>query len=186
MSRASLFIPLTVFVLLAVVLYAGFGLNDAHVLPSALLNKPFPKFSLPRLDASTSPLPAQQVSEAAVKGSVHLVNVWGTWCPTCAAEHPTLMRLAQEEGMAIIGVDYKDDAEAARAWLQQRGNPYTITVVDAEGTLGLDLGVYGAPETFLVDAAGVIRFKWVGDMNERVWREQFKPRLAAIRSASRS
>ena len=181
MSRASLVIPLAVFIALAVVLYAGFKLNDPHELPSALLNKPFPKFSLPALDN-----PAQQINEGALRGKIHLVNVWGTWCPTCASEHPELMRIAREEGIPILGVDYKDDAALARQWIQTRGNPYAVTVIDERGTLGLDLGVYGAPETFLVDAQGVIRYKLIGDVNRRRWANDLKPHIEALRGAAGS
>ena len=176
MSRASLLVPLVVFVLLAGVLYAGFSLNDPHVLPSALINKPLPKFSLPSLTD-----PTRRIDEGALKGRIHLVNVWGTWCPTCATEHPELLRISREEGVPILGVDYKDDTEQARQWLQTRGNPYAITVVDQDGTLGLDLGVYGAPETFLVDAHGVIRFKLIGDVNPRRWAADLEPQIAALR-----
>ena len=176
MNRASLLIPLVVFVLLAGVLYAGFSLNDPHVLPSALVGKPFPKFSLPALDN-----PGQQINEGVMRGRIHLVNVWGTWCPTCASEHPELLRISREERVPILGIDYKDDVEQARQWIQERGNPYAITVVDQEGTLGLDLGVYGAPETFLVDARGVIRFKLIGDVNPRRWAADLGPEIAKLK-----
>lgn len=176
MSRASLVIPLVVFLLLAAVLYAGFSLNDPHVLPSALLNKPFPKFSLPSLDH-----PDQRIDEGALRGQIHLVNVWGTWCPTCASEHPELLRISREEGVPILGINYKDEAALAQQWIQTRGNPYAMSVVDQDGKLGLDLGVYGAPETFLVDAQGVIRYKLIGDVNPRRWASDLAPQIANLR-----
>lgn len=175
MSRKSLFIPLGAFLLLATLLYAGFSLRDPHQLPSALIGKPFPKFSLPDL------LTEQPLDQSLLLGQVHLVNVWATWCPTCKAEHGELMRLAKEEGLRIVGINYKDDAQAARRWLQQYGDPYVINVVDADGRLGVDLGVYGAPESFLVDAQGVIRYKIVGDVNRRRWDNELKPALVALR-----
>ena len=176
MSRASLFVPLGVFVLL-VALFVPKLLDDSdpRVLPSALLDRAFPAFSLPRLD-----MPGTLADQTALRGRVHLVNVWATWCPTCKAEHEQLVRIASEEKVAIVGINYKDDPIAAAEWIQRFGNPYVWTVVDAEGTLGVDLGVYGAPETFLVDAQGVIRFKWVGDVNQRVWNEELRPRLTAL------
>jgi cytochrome c biogenesis protein CcmG/thiol:disulfide interchange protein DsbE len=170
-NRASLFVPLAVFAVLAILFWVGLGREDPHKLPSALLDQPFPAFSLPRLDS-----PSQLANQDALRGQVHLVNV----CPTCKAEHAYLNELAQREKIAIVGVNYKDDPAEAAVWIQRFGNPYVWTVIDADGKLGVDLGVYGAPETFLVDAQGVIRFKWVGDVNERVWNDELKPRLLAL------
>ena len=176
MNRASLFVPLAVFVGLAGLFWVGLGREDPHKLPSALLDRPFPQFTLPRLDA-----PGQVASQDNLRGRVHLVNIWATWCPTCKAEHAYLNELAAAENIAIVGVNYKDDPAEASVWITRFGNPYVWTVIDADGKLGVDLGVYGAPETFLVDEQGVIRFKWVGDVNARVWEAEFKPRLAALR-----
>ena len=176
MSRASLFVPLGVFaLLLALFVPKLLDDSDPRVLPSALLDQPFPAFSLPRLDA-----PGALADQTQLRGRVHLVNVWATWCPTCKAEHEQLVRIAAQEKIAIVGVNYKDDPAAAAEWIQRFGNPYVWTVVDADGVLGVDLGVYGAPETFLVDAQGIIRFKWVGDVNERVWKDELRPRLTAL------
>ena len=184
MNRASLFVPLGVFAVLAVLFWVGLGRDDPHKLPSALLDKAFPAFSLPLLQtAQQSPVPASPAVRAdhtKLRGEVHLVNVWATWCPTCKAEHAELMKISQTEKIAIVGVDYKDDAGDAVQWIARFGNPYVWTVVDAEGTLGVDLGVYGAPETFLVDRKGIIRYKWVGDVNERVWTSELKPRVLAL------
>ena len=177
MSRASLFIPLTAFVVIVALLYAGFSLNDPHQLPSALIGKPFPNFDLPALgsDSGTD----QRLTRADVRGPV-LVNVWATWCPTCRAEHAELLRIHEESGLRIVGVNYKDNPAQARLWLSELGNPYEFNVVDAQGTLGVDLGVYGAPESFLVDASGTIVYKRVGDVNRRVWQEEIKPHLDAL------
>lgn len=175
MSRASLFVPLAAFVVLCALLYAGFSLDDPHRLPSALVGKPFPAFALPDLAA-----PDTTVTETALRGRVRLVNVWATWCPTCKAEHAELARIHETTGIPIVGVVYKDTADAARKWLERYGDPYERHVVDADGTLGIDLGVYGAPETFVVAADGTIVYKRVGDVNARVWAEEFEPVLAAL------
>lgn len=179
MNRARLFLPVTVFVILAVVLFLGFTLRDPKLLPSALLGKPFPAFDLPLLAVPAG----TRVSRSSLLGEVRLVNVWATWCPTCLAEHGELMRIRRETGISIVGISYKDDSSQARAWLKEYGDPYDFNIVDANGDLGVDLGVYGAPETFLVDAVGVIRYKHIGDVNRRVWDNDFVPRIAALDSS---
>ncbi len=169
MRRWMLFVPLALFLLLALFLFKGLFLQK-DLLPSALLDRPFPEFSLPTVKD-----PEQSRTLADLKGQVALVNVWATWCATCRVEHPFLNRLAAEEGIAIYGINYKDDQVEARRWLAQLHDPYRWSVNDAEGRLGLDLGVYGAPETYVIDAAGVIRYKHVGELNETVWIEQIAP-----------
>ncbi|OYW93051.1 MAG: thiol:disulfide interchange protein, partial [Pseudomonadales bacterium 32-61-5] len=143
---------------------------DPSELPSALIDKPLPAFSLPSLED-----PDRMLSAEDFKGEAALVNVWATWCPTCRAEHEMLNQLASQ-GVVVYGVNYKDDSEAARRWLNELGNPYRLNVEDPQGSLGINLGVYGAPETFLIDKDGVIRHKYVGAIDQRVWREQ----LAAL------
>jgi len=182
MSRASLFIPLAAFVVIVALLYAGFSLNDPHQLPSALIGKPFPAFDLPALDSADGS--NGRISASDIGGRPVLVNVWATWCPTCRAEHAELLRIHQESGMPIIGVNYKDDPAKARAWLAQLGDPYEFNIVDAQGTLGIDLGVYGAPESFLVDATGTIVYKRVGDITRTVWEREIKPRLEAMNKSA--
>lgn len=184
MSRASLFIPLTAFVVIAALLYAGFSLNDPHVLPSALIGKPFPDFDLPELGNGAGDV-GKRLTQADIRGPV-LVNVWATWCPTCRAEHEELLRIHQESGLPIIGVNYKDNPAQARAWLAQLGNPYEFNIVDREGTLGIDLGVYGAPESFLVDATGTIVYKRVGDVNRSIWERELKPHIDALAKSAES
>ena len=176
MNRLRLFVPATVFGVLAIVLYLGFTLRDPTLLPSALLDKAFPPFDLPVLAGD----PGERASRDSLLGEIRLVNVWATWCPTCLAEHGELMRIRAETGLSIIGISYKDDSHKAREWLAHYGDPYDFNVVDATGDLGVDLGVYGAPETFLVDPEGVIRYKHVGDVNPGVWREELAPRIAAL------
>ena len=165
--------------ILAGILYLGFTLRDPTLLPSALVGQPFPEFDLPTLGD-----PPGRATRADVAGDVRLVNVWATWCPTCLAEHGELMRIRRATGLSIIGVNYKDDSAEARAWLARHGDPYDFNVVDAAGDLGVDLGVYGAPETFLVDAGGTIRYKRVGEVNRRVWKEEIAPAVAALEPSS--
>ena len=184
MSRASLFIPLTAFVVIAALLYAGFSLNDPHVLPSALIGKPFPDFDLPALGDGAGDA-GKRLTQADIRGPV-LVNVWATWCPTCRAEHEELLRIHQQTGLPIVGVNYKDNPAQARAWLAQLGNPYEFNIVDRDGTLGVDLGVYGAPESFLVDATGTIVYKRVGDVNSSIWERELKPHIDALAKSTAS
>ncbi len=191
MSRASLFIPLGVFLLIVGIGYAGFKLNDPHELPSALLGKPFPEFSAPLLQDGVGSKPGDApaggerlVDRSALLGEPVLVNVWATWCPTCKAEHEQLLRIQDETGLRIVGVNYKDDPIKARSWLRQLGDPYEFVVQDTDGSLGVELGVYGAPESFLLDAEGTIVYKRVGDINPRIWRDELAPVLARLNGSS--
>ena len=172
----SLLIPLGVFLLLVVFLGLGFTLKDPHFLPSVLINKPFPEFSLRDLHQ----LERERTREDLV-GRVTLVNVWATWCPNCLVEHLELLRIGQQESIPLIGVNYNDDVNKAVAWLRRHGDAYAFSVVDDKGKLAIDLGVYGAPETFVVDRAGVIRFRHVGAVTNDVWREQIKPVVEYLR-----
>ncbi|PWB30096.1 DsbE family thiol:disulfide interchange protein [Pseudomonas sp. SDI] len=167
MKRWIMVLPLAVFLLVAVFLYRGLYLDPAE-LPSAMIGKPFPSFSLPSVQGDRT------LTQADLEGKPALVNVWGTWCVSCRVEHPVLNKLA-EQGVRIYGVNYKDDNAAALKWLAEFHNPYQLDVRDEQGTLGLDLGVYGAPETFFIDAKGVIRHKYVGVIDETVWREKLAP-----------
>ena len=165
--RVKLFLPLILFAVLALFLYRGLQL-DPRELPSALIDRPLPGFELPALGQD------RMLTREQVIGEVSLFNVWATWCVSCRVEHPYLHMLA-EQGVPIFGVNYKDDDADALRWLQDLGDPYRLNIVDAQGTLGLDLGVYGAPETYLVDAAGVIRYRHVGVVDDRVWRDILQP-----------
>ncbi|MGK2915663.1 MAG: DsbE family thiol:disulfide interchange protein, partial [Porticoccaceae bacterium] len=147
MANLKLFVPLLVFLILATVLFYGLG-RDPTAMPSALIDRPMPAFKLPSLGEPTT-----QLDQSLFKGSVSLLNVWATWCPSCRAEHAFLTKIAGQ-GVPIIGVNYKDDSDAARRWLADYGNPYTANIVDADGTFGLDLGVFGAPETYVIDKDG--------------------------------
>lgn len=172
MRRLLLLIPLILFGLMAVVLFRGLG-KDPSELPSALIGKAIPAFSLPAVDD-----PQKMITQADLKGPA-LVNVWATWCISCKVEHPVLTALSQR-GVTIYGINYKDERAAAQKWLKEFHNPYQLDVDDAQGSLGLDMGVYGAPETFLIDAQGVIRHKFVGVIDEQVWQEQLAPLYAEL------
>ena len=167
MNRLALFVPLALFAGLSLVLLLGLD-KDPTELPSALVGQPFPAFNLPSLMAE-QPF----VTEQDFKGDVVLVNVWATWCFACRIEHPMLNELSAQ-GVKIIGLNYKDQRAEAQAWLAERGNPYRFNIFDAQGQLGIDLGVYGAPETFLVDASGIVRHRRVGVVDERVWNTEFR------------
>ena len=167
-QRLFLFIPIAIFALLAGLFWRGLSL-DPNTMPSALLDKPIPKFSLPRLENLS-----ETRTESVFKGKVSLLNVWATWCVTCREEHAFLNTL-KAQGIHIIGLDYKDNNADAQRWIAQLGNPYDDIVVDIDGRFGLDLGVFGAPETYLVDKQGIIRYKHIGDLNPKVWNETIKP-----------
>ncbi|KAA8996941.1 DsbE family thiol:disulfide interchange protein [Affinibrenneria salicis] len=172
--RALLFVPLLLFMLLALTLLVQLSRNaqgdDPGQLESALIGKPVPDFRLEQLDR-----PGRLFDRSLlVSGRPLLLNVWATWCPTCRAEHAFLSRLAQQ-GVRVVGLNYKDSRRQAIDWLRAPGNPYALSLYDGDGMLGLDLGVYGAPETFLIDGQGIIRYRHVGEMNERVWRQTLQP-----------
>lgn len=166
-SRLKLFIPLFLFAVLAIFLFRGLEL-DPKEMPSALIDQPLPEFTLPQLGGDSL------LTRNNVVGQPSLLNVWATWCVSCRVEHPYLQQLA-DQGIPIFGLNYKDDDADALGWLKELGNPYLLTVADREGTLGLDLGVYGAPETYLLDAAGIIRYRHVGVVDERVWLTILEP-----------
>ena len=168
MKRLLLLLPLGAFLVIAILLYRGLFLDPAR-LPSALVGKAFPDFTLPALDD-----PARTLTRQDLLGKPALVNVWATWCPSCRQEHPVLNQLAAS-GVTIYGVNYKDDRASAQRWLRTLHNPYRLNIEDAAGSLGLNLGVYGAPETFFIDARGVIREKFVGVIDETVWRDKLAP-----------
>lgn len=161
------FLPLGAFLTLVILLVRGLSLDPTE-LPSARLGDAVPSFNLPVLDSP------QMRSPEDWRGEPALINVWATWCFSCRVEHPYLLQLA-EQGVTIYGLNYKDEPVKASQWLIDLGNPYTETVVDELGDLGLDLGVYGAPETYVIDSDGIIRHRHVGVVNERVWAEQLQP-----------
>lgn len=175
MSKASVLIPLGVFALVVGFFLLGFGLEDRHVLPSPLVGKDFPEFTATDLYE-----PDKIIERPALLGEPTLVNVWATWCPTCYAEHEMLMKIAATGKLRIVGVNYKDDRGKALTWLSDYGDPYAFVMEDADGSLGIELGVYGAPESFLLDAAGRVVYKRVGNVDERIWQGEILPRLEAL------
>ncbi len=179
-GRGRLFLPLLVFAVIAVVGFIGFYLGDRKQLPSALLDKPFPEFRARILDSQATGGPERFATRADLLGRIVLVNVWATWCPTCRAEHNELARIAESYGLPIIGVNYKDRPELAQQWLARYGDPYDFHIEDLDGQLGIELGVYGAPESFLLNAEGRIVYKRVGDINPRIWQNELLPRLTAM------
>ena len=170
-------LPLAIFLVVAVFLLRGLWLNPREV-PSPFIDKPAPMFSLAQLaqpDATFSP--------ADMKGQVWLLNVWASWCVACRQEHPLLVELAQQKAVPIVGLNYKDQPDAAKAWLAKLGNPYDLSVKDLDGRIGIDYGVYGVPETFVIDKSGVIRFKQIGPITEDVWKQKLLPMLEQLRKA---
>jgi len=188
-DRIKLFIPLIIFVVLAAMLYWGLG-RDPNAMPSALISRPVPVFQLPELgqlaDADDVALvvtgQGELLDETLFIGQVSLLNVWATWCISCRVEHPYLLDIA-ETGVRIIGLNYKDEIGAAQQWLAKYGDPYEQTISDPTGGLGLDLGVFGAPETYLVDHLGVIHYKHIGVVDDRVWRTTLQPKYQQLRDA---
>lgn len=175
MKRVLLFaLPLLAFLALAVLFLSRIGENS-DALPTALAGKPLPAFSLPSLDGGT-------VTPADLKGPL-LLNVWGTWCPACYDEHPYLLELSRQ-GVVIVGLNYKDEAAAARDFLARLGSPYRQVIVDAEGTLGLDLGVYGAPETFVIDAQGRVLHRVTGVVTPENFAAEIAPLLKSAAEGS--
>ncbi|MBD8511890.1 DsbE family thiol:disulfide interchange protein [Photobacterium sp. WH77] len=173
MNKKLLFIPLVLFLGLVAVFMVQLTRNadgdDPTKLESVLVGKPVPAFRLEDLEDANK-LYQQDI----FLGEPLLLNVWATWCPTCYAEHRYLNELASQ-GVKIIGLNYKDERDKANRWLKDLGNPYMHSLFDGNGMLGMDLGVYGAPETFLIDASGVIRYRHVGDVNPQNWQDTLKP-----------
>ena len=171
-------VPLGVFALLVVVLVIGIRHSpDKGIIVSPLLGKPAPAFSLPALME-----PGRSVESRDLKGRWYLLNVWGTWCGECRAEHQMLLKVKQSGAVPLIGLDWKDDDAQAQAWLGQLGNPYQTIAVDRSGRAAIDWGVYGAPETFLVNPAGIVVFKHVGALTEDIWVQEILPRVKGGKS----
>ena len=162
-------IPLVIFIVLAVFLAIGLT-RDPHELKSVLINKPAPAFRVPQLKAAD-----KMISNEDMRGKVWLLNVWASWCVACREEHPYLIEYARSGVVPIYGLNYKDRREDALATLDELGDPYLVSAVDLDGRVGIDFGVYGAPETYIIDQGGTIRFKYVGPMMPDVWKEKILP-----------
>lgn len=165
--------PLFAFVLLVVVLMVGLT-KDPSEIPSPLLQKQGPQFALPSLAD-----PTVLVGSANYENQMALVNVWATWCPGCRQEHAFLVELAAENAIPIMGLNWRDNRPDALRWLQALGDPYKATAFDQDGRIGIDWGVYGAPETFLVDANGIVIHKHIAPLNREIWERDFVPLIAA-------
>ena len=172
MNRLKFFLPVIIFIGLAATLWRGLYL-DPKELPSMLIDKPMPEFAL----TSVQGLP---VANADLPDQTFLLNVWGSYCLPCLIEHPTFMRLLEEGQIPVVGVNCRDQKELAIEWLQDNGDPFSFSILDETGRFGIDLGVYGAPETYLVDADGVIRYRHVSVLDETVWKEEFMPAIAEL------
>jgi cytochrome c biogenesis protein CcmG/thiol:disulfide interchange protein DsbE len=167
-------IPLGIFA--ALVAFCAVGLHlDPREVPSPLIDKPAPEFALPQLDA-----PGTTIRREDMLGKVWMLNVWASWCDSCREEHPWLVEFAKTKAVPIYGLDYKDQREPAQAWLAERGNPYQASLFDASGRTGIDFGVYGVPETFVIDKQGVIRFKQIGALTPQVLQDKVLPLLRRL------
>jgi cytochrome c biogenesis protein CcmG/thiol:disulfide interchange protein DsbE len=175
MSSIRFLIPVAVLGGLVALLWAGLGRDPGYV-PSPLLGKPAPDFVLPRLDD-----PTRTISRSDLLGDVSIVNVWATWCVACREEHAFLVQLARTGTVRIYGLNWKDEPELAVEWLARLGNPYTATALDRDGRVAIDWGVYGAPETFLLDATGLVLYKHIAPLTPAVWEREFVPRINRAR-----
>jgi len=170
-------LPLCLFIVLAIILWRGLSL-DPQQIPSPLINKPLPQFQLPLLnDGSTL------INQQALIGKVSVLNVWATWCLPCRAEHPLLMSLAALNLAPIYGLNYKDNKASAQQWLKDYGNPYSLVVGDEQGKVGIELGVYGVPETFIMDATGTIRYKHTGPIDPTTLEKILIPVIKQLKEA---
>jgi len=174
MKSLRYIVPLAVFLVLVGFLAAGLKLDPRKV-PSPLIGKPAPAFTLPRLDD-----PTHRVSRDAMIGKVWVLNVWASWCGPCREEHPHVVAFARSKLAPLVGLNYKDTRNDALAWLKELGNPYDVSLSDLDGRVGIDFGVYGVPETFVIDKRGVIRFKQIGPLTAEVLNSQIVPLLKEL------
>ena len=167
-------LPLGIFLVLVVFLGIGLGLNPREI-PSPLIDKPAPAFELVQLHE-----PGKSLTTQDMEGKVWLLNVWASWCVSCREEHPVLVELAKTRVVPIVGLNYKDQRPEALRWLQQFGDPYVMSIVDGDGRVGINYGVYGVPETFVIDKAGVIRYKQIGPVTPKALQEKILPLVAKL------
>lgn len=171
-------LPLLAFAALAALLLAGVMLArdpDREAISSPLIGNPAPTFALPAFHA-----PQRVVSNQDLRGTPYLLNVWGSWCPECRVEHPPIAALAKSGRVRVVGFNYKDERADAARWLSQFGDPFDLIIVDSDGRTAIDWGIYGAPETFLVDALGIVRWKHVGPLTPQIIDDELLPRLDAL------
>ena len=177
---AMRWLPLAFVALLGVLLGVGVLLSrnpNREALPSPLIGKAAPAFALPVLHD-----PARTVTSQELRGAPYLLNVWGSWCPACRDEHPVLTRFAETKRVRVVGYNWKDEPADALRWLEEFGNPYWLVLADYEGKVAIDWGIYGAPETLMVDANGMIRWKYVGPLTDDVIQKQLLPALQDVES----
>lgn len=172
---ARYLVPLGLFIALVILLGVGLNLDPRYV-PSPLISKPAPAFTLPRLHHPDSTIGTQDL-----KGKVWLLNIWASWCSACRQEHPLLTALARTGEVEIIGLNYKDKPDDARRWIKELGNPYAAIAMDVDGRVGIDWGVYGVPETFVIDKQSVIRYKFIGPLTEEIIRETIMPLVRKLK-----
>lgn len=172
--KTRFLVPLALFVVLVGFLAAGL-LRDPHVVPSPLLGRPAPEFRLAQLIEPEKPF-----APADMKGKVWMLNVWASWCVACRSEHPLLMEIARSQAVPLIGLDYKDQRLGALKFLSQNGDPYLLSAADADGRVGIDYGVYGVPETFLIDKNGVIRHKQIGPITPEALEKTILPLIREL------
>ena len=180
MKNLKYILPLVLCALLGLALFRGLSLDPREV-PSPLIGKPAPEFTLPSLQD-----PSYPVSSKELLGQPWVLNVWGTWCSGCRAEHETLLAISRQRTVPIIGLNWKDENLAAQQWLQQLGNPYAAVAEDRIGKTAIDWGVYGAPETFLIGPDGIVLYKHIAPMTMEVWMQEFLPRIEAARATAGS
>lgn len=172
--KKKFLLPLLAFLPLAI--FLGLGLkHDPREVPSPLIDKPAPSFELPRLDD-----PSRRFSPAELRGKPWLLSVWASWCGSCRQEHPLLVELARNRDITLVGLDYKDDRADAQNWLRRYGDPYTLSISDGDGRIGIDYGVYGVPETYVIDRNGVIRYKHIGPLTAKDIETQLLPLLGRL------
>jgi cytochrome c biogenesis protein CcmG/thiol:disulfide interchange protein DsbE len=171
-------VPLCVFILLVGFLYVGLH-RDPREIPSPLIDKAAPMFQLPQLHR-----PDQQLSLQDMHGKVWLLNVWASWCESCRDEQPLLVEYSRQNIVPIYGLDYKDDPADAIKWLEQFGNPFVLSAVDKEGQVSINFGVYGVPETFLIDKQGIIRYKQIGAITPEAWEKNILPMVKKLQQQS--
>jgi cytochrome c biogenesis protein CcmG/thiol:disulfide interchange protein DsbE len=175
--KVKFLLPLLLFIVL--VIFLAIGLNrDPQEVPSPLINKPAPAFEIPQLSEAN-----QSFSPVSMKGQVWILNVWASWCVACREEHPVLVELAKSKIAPIIGLDYKDKREDALAMLAKQGNPYLLSAFDANGRVGIDYGVYGVPETYVIDKAGMIRFKHIGPITMNILNQKIYPLISELQKS---
>jgi len=174
---SKLLTPLVIFVVLCGFLLVGLS-RDPREVPSPLIGKPAPQFKLAQLHE-----PSKSLGPADLKGQVWLLNVWASWCVSCREEHPLLVQLAKAKILPIVGLDYKDETAAGIRWLETNGDPYSVSVVDSDGRVGIDWGVYGVPETFVVDKTGTVRYKQIGPITAEALEKKILPLIRTLQQS---